>query len=435
MLASIGVSRVADLFTDLPPALRLQEALALPPGLSEVELTRHLSALAHKNQRPRLSFLGAGAYEHFIPATVDAVISRGEFYTSYTPYQPEVSQGNLQAFYEYQTMICELTGMEVSNASLYDGASALAEAALMCSHITGKKRILLARNIHPEYREVVRTYAHAAGLTTVDLAYSPSSQPQSGRLCLESLEDLLETDDIAGVLVQSPNFFGSIEDLAAIGKLVHARGALLVVSVVEATSLGMLKPPGDFGADIVVGEGQSLGLPLNYGGPYLGIMACKQAYMRKMPGRIAGATVDANGRRGFVLTLQAREQHIRREAANSNVCSNQALCALAVSVYLATLGKEGLLQVAELSYQRAHYMYQSLLTRSCFKPVYEAPFYNEFVVRCHKPEQVREKLAEHQVVAGLWLDNLYPELQDSLLCCVTEMHTKDDIDSLINILR
>jgi glycine dehydrogenase subunit 1 len=456
MLKAIGADSVDDLFADLAPELRLQHPLPVPPGLSELELQQHLAALAARNTPARKNFLGAGAYDHFIPATVDAIISRSEFYTSYTPYQPEVAQGNLQVFYEYQSMICELTGMEVSNASLYDGASALAEAALMCVHQTGKKEILLSRAIHPEYRETIKTYCRATDVRVKELDIEPAVWPQdwpqerprdrpqstaltgqtpalTGRTSLASLRQHLSAET-AGVLLQSPNFLGCIEDLAAAEQAVHAVGALLVVCVVEPTSLGVLKPPGVFGADIVVGEGQGLGLPLNFGGPYLGFMATKQVYMRKMPGRITGMTVDARGEEGFVLTLQAREQHIRREAANSNICSNQALCALAATVYLATLGKQGFRQVADICLHRAHYLYNTLLKVPGFKPVFQAPFYNEFVIRCTDAARVHKQLQDHGIAGGLLLSNFYPELKDCLLFCVTELNTKADLDQLVDLL-
>jgi glycine dehydrogenase subunit 1 len=428
MLKTIGVSGIQNLFADIDSGLILKKPLQLAPAMSEPELTRYFTALSQKNLNCGISFLGAGCYHHFIPATVDAVLSRSEFYTSYTPYQPEISQGNLQAIFEYQTMITELTGMDAANASLYDGATALAEAALMCVRITAKKEIIISQAVHPHYRQVVQTYARAAGFSVKEADCS------LGTTSLPKLKSLV-CENTAGVLVQSPNFFGLLEDLQAITDISHKQNSLCVSCVVEPTSLGYLKPPGDFQVDIVAGEGQGLGNPLNFGGPHLGIIACREEYVRKLPGRLVGVTEDAKGDRGFVLTLQTREQHIRREGATSNICSNQALCALAAAVYLATLGPKGLRQVAVLSLERAHYMYNELLKLPGFEKVFSAPFYNEFVIKCPDAAGVNQKLREANITGGLALRDLYPSLTGCLLFCVTELNTKADIDRAIEVLK
>jgi len=427
MLGTIGVASIDALFADIPAPLLLKKPPRLGPALSEPELVRHITALARKNKRITASFLGAGCYHHFIPATVDAVISRSEFYTSYTPYQPEVSQGNLQAIFEYQSMLCELTGMDTVNASVYDGATALAESALMSVRINNKTKVVLSKTVHPQYREVVHTYCSAAGLSVQEV------RTVNGCTDPAALDKLVDADT-ACVLVQSPNFFGLVEDLAAVSALAHTHGALCVVCVVEPTALGLLKPPGAFAVDITAAEGQSLGNAQNFGGPHLGIMGCKSEYVRRLPGRLVGMTRDSKDRRGFVLTLQAREQHIRRQAATSNICSNQALCALAAAVYLATLGYKGLRRVAELSASHAAYLYERLVELPGFEEVFPSPFYNEFVVRCPDAPAVNKKLAGAGILGGLMLENYYPELKNCLLFCVTEMNTRQDIDTLLEVL-
>jgi glycine dehydrogenase subunit 1 len=386
-----------------------------------------MQELAAKNRVPALTLRGAGAYHHYIPAVVGHVVSRSEFYTAYTPYQAEISQGILQGIYEYQTMIAGLTGMQVANASMYDGASALAEAAVLAAKTLGKDRIVMVRSIHPEYRQVVRTYAWANGYEVVETPFA-----QSGGLDREALLDSVD-DRTAAVLVQSPNFFGVIEDLAAVERDVHAKGAWLVAGFTEALSLGLLKPAGEIGADIVAGEGQSFGNPLNFGGPYLGIFAAQGKLLRKIPGRLAGATVDREGRRGFVLTLQTREQHIRREKATSNICSNEALCALAAGVYLASLGKN-LHKLAWLNVQKARYLKEKLSALPGWSPVFDGPVFNEFAVRCPDPAGANAKLERNGIVGGYEAGRDYPELSDVLIFCATEMVTKEQMDRVAGIL-
>jgi len=372
-------------------------------------------------------FLGAGAYHHFVPAVVDAVISRGEFYTAYTPYQPEISQGTLQAIFEYQSMICALTGMEVSNASHYDGATATAEAVITAVNVHRLKRrkIVISPWVHPEYRAVVRTYTQGMGLTIVE---NGGSQNNNG------LTDLLD-DGTACVIVQYPDFLGRFEDLSVLAEAVHAVRALLIV-VANPIALGLLKPPGEFGADIVVGEGQGMGAGLNFGGPYLGFFATRKKYVRKMAGRVVGQTVDTEGNRGFVLTLSTREQHIRRERATSNICTNQGLVALAAAVYMVALGKTGLRRVAELNYHKAHYAQRRIAGIDGYSALDDKPFFNEFVVRCPQPvKEINDYLLdEWGIIGGYDLGRDYPHLKDHMLVCVTEMNPREDIDTLVEAL-
>ena len=432
MLEAIGAGSIAELFEMVPEDLRLKRELKLPPAMTEMELTAHMAGLARKNSSAsdKVCFLGGGSYDHFIPAVVDYVGSRGEFYTSYTPYQAEASQGNLQVFFEYQTLITQLTGMDVSNASLYDGASAAAEAVLMCLAATGRTgRIVLAGSVHPEYRQVVATYLENLDIEVVTV---PATQ---GTVAPEQLLAAIN-DRTACVLVQQPNFFGCLEVVAAIGKIAHDAGAMFVVAV-DPISLGLLKRPGEYGADIVVAEGQSLGTPLSYGGPYLGILACREQFVRRMPGRITGQTVDRRGRRCFVLTLQTREQHIRREKATSNICTNQGLFALRATVYLAAMGPKGMREVAELCLQKAHYACDRLAATERLSPAFDRPFFKEFVVR-DAAGAVREMLAEAGEAgyfAGIPLEQWYPDLADSLLVTVTEKRTKAEIDGLAACLE
>ncbi len=427
MLNSINIENVSELFKDVPPSLLLKENLKIPKGLSEIELKDLLGKISKKNNVNFSYFLGAGAYKHFIPSIVNHIISRSEFYTSYTPYQSEISQGTLQAIYEYQTMICNLTGMDVANASMYDGASALAESCIMAVNITKRREILISKAIHPDYRQVVNTYCEAHGFLLVEVGFS------DGVTSINELKEKI-SDKTAAFLVQSPNFFGCIEHLNEIENIVHYNGSLLNVCVVEPTSLGILKSPGDFGVDIFVGEGQSFGNPLNFGGPYLGIMATKQEYVRQIPGRIVGATVDKDGERGFILNLQAREQHIRREKAGSNICSNEALCALAASVYLSALGKNGLREVSELCLQKAHYLAYELKEVGA-EVVFSNQFYNEFVVRVKDAEIVNSKLLDNGIIGGLELGKYYPELDNCLLFCVTELNGREDMDRLVGVVK
>jgi glycine dehydrogenase subunit 1 len=438
MLQTIGIKETNALFADIDPAIRLPSLQEMPDALSEQELMEHIGRLAGRNRLPELSFLGGGAYHHFIPATVDAILQRGEFFTSYTPYQPEVSQGNLQAIWEYQSMIASLTGMDVANASLYDGATAAAEAMLMCVNTKKRRGFLVSRAVDPHIREVLATYAAAHDVAIKEISL------ENGKTSPAHLEAELN-GECAGIIIQSPNFFGIIEDYTGAAKLAHAKDALVVACFTEALALGMLRPPGDLDADIVAGEGQSFGISLSFGGPGLGIIACKETFLRKLPGRIVGRTVDREGKQGFVLTLQAREQHIRREGATSNICSNHALCALAASVYLATLGKEGVRGVAELNYHRAHYAKKNILAisgkrgkktvGSKFSAVFTEPFFNEFVVKTRHAEKLIGELAHENIAAGIPLEQYYPELKDCFLVTVTEMNRKTDIDRFVKILK
>lgn len=428
MQAAVGVAGLEELFADIPEKFRLKQIPDIPPAMSEQETLSLMKDLAGKNRLPKLTLAGAGAYDHFIPAVVGHIAGRAEFYTAYTPYQAEISQGILQAIYEYQTMIAHLTGTEIANASMYDGASAMSEAAVLCAKMSNRTKIIVARSVHHEYRQVLRTYCWANGYTVVELPYAPS-----GQVDLDALQRKID-DQVAAVLVQSPNFFGIIEDIAPLANAVHQKGAFLVAGFTDGTSLGILKPAGASGADFVVGEGQSFGNPLNYGGPYLGIFAAKEKYMRRIPGRLVGATVDKNGKRGFVLTLQTREQHIRREKATSNICSNEALCALAAGVYLAALGKN-LRKLAELNVYKAQYLKNSLLGIAGWKDVFSAPSYNEFVLRCPDAKKVNEKLKNEGIIGGYELQKDYHELENALLFCATEMISREDMDKVVAILK
>jgi glycine dehydrogenase subunit 1 len=426
MLLEIGMKGIDELFAEVPENVRLKRKLNLPKAMSEMEISAHMRELAGKNiNTDRYTcFLGAGAYDHYIPSIVNHLVSRQEFYTAYTPYQPEISQGTLQAIFEYQTMICKLTGMDVANASMYDGASALAESASMACQTTKRKEILVARNIHPESREVLRTYARFNESQIVEFGY------KDGKVDYRELESKLSINT-AAVIVQTPNFFGIVEDLKELAELVHKNKALLIVSC-DPIALSLLKPPGEFGADVVVGEGQSLGNSLSFGGPYLGFFAAKKELLRKMPGRIVGETVDKEGRRGFVLTIQTREQHIRREKATSNICSNQALNALKATIYLSTMGKQGMKEVASLCTRKAHYAYEKLLETGLFSPVFNTPFFKEFVVKYHGDvAELNKKLLEHKIIGGYNLGDEYPEMENCWLLAVTEKRTKDEIDDLI----
>jgi len=428
MQAVIGVTSLDDLFADIPQKFRLKQMPDIPAALSEQQTVAVMSDLARKNKLPQFTLTGAGAYHHFIPAVVGHIISRAEFYTAYTPYQAEISQGILQAIYEYQTMIAHLSGTEIANASMYDGASAMAEAAVLCAKMSNRTKIIVAGSVHPEYRQVVRTYSWANSYTIAEIPYTASGQFDQA-----ALQNELD-DQVAAVLVQSPNFFGVIEDIAPIVDAAHKKGALLVAGFTDGTALGILQPAGASGADFVVGEGQSFGNPLNYGGPYLGIFAARENFMRRIPGRLVGATVDKNGKRGFVLTLQTREQHIRREKATSNICSNEALCALAAGVYLATLGKN-LKKLAELNIYKTQYLKNKLLGLKGWQEVFTAPIYNEFVLRCPNPKLANEKLKNKGIIGGYELQKDYPELENTLLFCATEMISKEDIDRVIKILK
>ncbi len=421
MLKAIGVSSLDDLFLDIPEAYRLSGLPDLPPALSEQEAWRHVLDLSAQNTSPAMTLMGAGAYHHYIPAVVGHMIGRSEFYTAYTPYQAEISQGILQAIYEYQTMIARLTGLPVANASMYDGASAMAEGAVLAGKTINRDRILISRTVHPEYRRVVATYCAANSYTLTEIPYGAA-----GRVDTEALMAAVD-DRTAAVCVQSPNFFGIIEDFRQIEPVAHSTGALLIAGFTDATSLGLLKPAGAWGADIVCGEGQSFGNPLNYGGPYLGIFAATDQFLRNIPGRLSGMTVDLDGNRGFVLTLQAREQHIRREKATSNICTNEALCALAASVYLVSLGKN-LRKLAELNVYKAMYLKEQLAALPGWEAPIAGPGYNEFVLTCPDPGRVNAAWQEAGIVGGYVLSKDYPELPKGLLLCGTEMLSKDDID-------
>jgi glycine dehydrogenase subunit 1 len=429
MLATIGVERFEDLLTEIPASARLNRALALPPALTELEVRREIGGLLDRNAHADRSpcFLGAGAYDHAIPSIVPFLASRSEFSTSYTPYQAEMSQGLLQTIFEFQTMVCELTGMDVANASMYDGASALAEAALMACRVTKRSRIVLAGTIHPHHRQVLATYLsgishpiHAVRVT-------------DGRVDLDDLRQSL-TDDTAAVLVQHPNFFGNMEDVTAIAEAAHGRGALAVASV-DPLSLGLLAPPGVWGADVAVGEGQALGNPMSFGGPFVGFMATKKDFMRQIPGRIVGSTVDTKGRPGYCLTLQAREQHIRRERATSNICTNQALMALTASIYLATLGPNGLREVGEQCLAKSHYTAERIAAVKGFSRASSAPFFKEFVVRTPRPPaEINAALLKAGIIGGLDLGRFDAAWTNQWLVCVTEKRTREEIDRMVAVL-
>jgi len=431
MLAAIGADSVSALFQEIPEDARLNRPLKFAPALTELELTRHMSQLAAENDHAgsKVCFLGGGSYDHFVPAVVDAVGGRSEFYTSYTPYQPEVSQGNLQVVFEYQSLMTRLTGMDVANASVYDGASAAAEGVLMamsCSQRLG--RVIVPASLNPEYRVTIATYLENLGTELVTIG------TPDGVLSLEDLTSALN-DQTACVVLQQPNFFGALEDVDAIANLTHQAGALLV-SVFDPISLGLLRRPGDFGADIAVAEGHTLGTPLSFGGPYLGIMTCRQEFVRRMPGRIAGQTVDRRGNRCFVLTLQTREQHIRREKATSNICTNQGLFALRATVYLSTLGPQGLRETAELCLQKSRYAVEQITASPRFSLAFNQPTFKEFVIRDHQAqvEPLLEAARAQGFLAGIPLGHWYPELADCFLVAVTEKRTKAEIDQLAAVL-
>jgi glycine dehydrogenase subunit 1 len=426
MLGAIGLDSLDQLFDMIPPEYRLKRPLAIPEALGEMELTSAVGALIGRNAGAdvRPCFLGAGSYDHFIPAVVDQLASRGEFYTAYTPYQPEASQGTLQATFEYQTLVTQLTGMDVSNASLYDGGSAVAEAMLMALGVTRRQgRIVVAGSVHPEYRQIVSTFL--ANLVP-ELVVVPATH---GRVDPGLLAEAIN-EETAAVVVQQPNVFGQLEDVAALVDAAHQKGALAIVSV-DPISLGLLRRPGDYGADIVVAEGQSLGNPMAFGGPYLGIMACREAYVRKLPGRIVGQTTDRHGKRCWVLTLQTREQHIRREKATSNICTNQGLLALRASIYLAAIGPQGLRQAAELSTRKAHYAAEQLAKVPGVSLAFPGPFFKEFVIRTKAdPNRVLRAVGDAGFHGGIALGRWYPDLADAILIAVTEKRTKDEIDGL-----
>jgi len=436
MLATIGVKKIEDLFKDIPARFRFPD-LKLPSALTEMEAASELGELASGNETVRdlVSFLGAGAYNHYIPSVVDHILRRGEFYTAYTPYQPEVSQGTLQAIFEYQSLITALTGMEVSNASHYDGATAVAEAANMAyAQFRGKRtKVVLSPTVHPQYRAVLRTYTQGMGLELVGDEPGTVNGEQLSVNSVESLISLID-ENTALVVVQYPDFFGRIFDYTKLIETAHGKGALVCVAA-NPTALGLFKSPGEMGADIVVGEGQPLGIPLSYGGPYLGFFATRKQFVHKMAGRLVGETVDTRGQRAYVLTLTAREQHIKRERATSNICSNQGLMALASAVYLSVVGKTGLRQVAELCYHKAHYAAEQLSKIKGFETCFDAPFFHEFSLCCPRPvAEINAHLLEHGIIGGYDLGQDYPALKDHMLIAVTEMNTKEDIDALVEVL-
>lgn len=431
MLEVIGLNSVEDLFSDVPNDVKLNRDLDLEPSMSELEVASYLTKLSKSNStiNDLTCFLGAGAYDHYIPSIVGHITSRSEFYTSYTPYQAEISQGTLQYIFEYQTLICNLTEMDVANASLYDGGTAVAEAAFMASSITRRDEVVISKTVNPEAREVLKTYAHLQGIKVIEI------EDKEGVTDIDELKKHV-TDKTAAVIVQSPNFFGIIEDIKAVEEIAHSQKKTMLITSVDPISLGILKTPGSLGADIVVGEGQPLGIPLGFGGPYLGFMATKKAYMRKLPGRIVGQTVDVDGKRGFVLTLQAREQHIRREKATSNICSNQGLNTLAAAVYLITLGKEGLREVAQQATQKAHYAFNQITKSGDYKPLFDKPFFKEFAVTSSvDTKKVNKKLLEEKILGGYPLEKDYPQFKNGILYAVTEKRTKEEIDKLSSVLE
>jgi glycine dehydrogenase subunit 1 len=428
MLSAIGVKSIDELFECIPERYRLREALKLPGPFSEAEVIDYFKQRAGENSLGYSSFLGAGVYDHLRSVIVDTILLRGEFLTSYTPYQAEITQGTLQAIFEFQTLMCQLTGQEVANASMYDGSTATTEAALMAERITGRSRVLVAKTVHPEYRDVLKSYAKHSGMQVEEIGYAANGTVDS-----KALQAALK-DDVAAVIVQSPNFLGVLEDVAADADAVHAAGALLVVAVTEGVSLGALKPPAE--ADIVAMEGQSFGLAPSYGGPFVGVIASREKFVRQMPGRLAGQTVDTEGRRGFVLTLAAREQHIRREKATSNICTNQALCALAATVHLSLLGKEGLREMAHQNLSKARFALSELEKIPGVKRKFDSPFFNEFAIELPRSvRMVNAELLKEKIVGPLSLGSLYPELTKTALVCVTETTTRAEIERFAAALR
>ena len=417
MLDALGLARSEDLYAHLPPEALMNGPLNLPAGKSEYEISDYFKARGAQNANGFASFLGAGVYSHYRPALVDTVVSRGEFLTSYTPYQAEISQGTLTSIFEFQTMLCQLTGMDVANASMYDGSTALPEAALMARRITGRDRIVVARSVHPEYREVLATYTKYENIEVEEAGYEPVSG------CIDAKELASKVDEAtAAVLIQSPNFFGVIENVEEIATIAHAKGALLAFLFTEAVSLGLLEPPRS--ADIVAGELQSFAIPPSYGGPFAGVIATKEKFMRQLPGRLVGETKDSNGNRAFCLTLSAREQHIRRERATSNICTNQALIALMATVFMTVYGKAGLRELAAQNLSKAHYLGSQVKRR------FSGPYFNEFVAVTDHPELKNRRLEEKKIIGGLPLARFYPELEGCMLLCCTEMNRRQDIDEL-----
>lgn len=430
MLNTIGVQSFEELINNIPAELKLTEPLNLPNPLSEYELIRAMTELAEKNRNltQTVSFLGAGAYDHFVPAAIDHIISRSEFYTAYTPYQPEVSQGTLQAIYEFQTLICEITGMDVANASMYDGGSALAEAALMALNETRRNELIISKGVHPHYRQIIKTYCHGQGISIREI------ELDHGVTDINQLQEMV-SDKTAAVLIQHPNFLGNLEEVTELEPVIHRSGTLFVTSSAPI-SLGLLAPPGEYNADIMTGEGQTLGNALNYGGPYLGLFAVKKKYVRRMPGRIVGATVDLQGRKGYVLTLQTREQHIRREKATSNICTNQALNALAGTIYLTLMGKHGFKTVANHCLQKAHYLAEALDSLENVNLKFQQPYFNEFVIEVpDSPANVLRELNQQNIIGGLDLSVFDYGLSNCILVAVTEKRTRAELDQYVTALQ
>lgn len=429
MLAACGVSSFDELLKGIPVSLR-NPKLDIPEGLSELEIQALLKNIGAQNANTReyLSFLGGGSYEHFIPAAVFQIAGRGEFYTAYTPYQPEASQGTLQAIYEYQSLMAELTGMDISNGSHYDGATSLAEAAILACKQTDRSTILISKSVHPHYRRAVKTYVEGTPYKVVEFNFRPDGAFDKSDLFSKV------GPDVAGVVFQTPNYFGILENLDRMSEELHAAGALMIL-VAEPTSMALLKSPGEWGADVAVGEGQPLGLPVSFGGPYLGYFAVTRALMRRVPGRLVGLTKDSEGKRAFALTLQAREQHIRRERAASNICTNQALCALAACINMTLMGKHGMKELADLNMDRAFYLRAKIAQLKGYTVDLQAPIYNEFVVKSEKPfAEIQEKLLAKKIFAGIDLEQFYPELKNSFLVCATETKTKEDLDRFAEAL-
>jgi glycine dehydrogenase subunit 1 len=428
MLDSIGVKSIDELFSSIPEAYRLKEALKLPGPFSEAEVVQYFEQRASENSRGYSSFLGAGVYSHLRSVVTDTILQRGEFLTSYTPYQAEMAQGTLQAIFEFQTLMCQLTGQEVANASMYDGSTATTEAVLMAERLTGRQRVLVARSVHPEYRDVLRTYAKNSGLHVEELPFSAT-----GTLDTNALKSALK-DDVCAVVVQSPNFFGAIEELQLVAEMARREGALLVVAITEALSLGLVRPPEE--ADIVAMEGQSFGLAPSYGGPFVGVIASREKYVRQMPGRLAGQTTDLEGRRGFVLTLATREQHIRREKATSNICTNQALCALAATVHLSLLGKEGIREMAGQNLAKAQFALTELEKIPGVKRTFSAPFFNEFTIELPRSVKiVNAELLKSKIIGPYVLGSAYPELTKHALVCVTETISRKEIERFVGAVK
>ncbi len=423
MLREIGAKSVDDFFASIPSEFRLARDLKVPRQMAESEIMEWFKARSNENTTGFHIFLGAGAYNHYRPVVIDSLISRGEFFTAYTPYQAEIAQGTLQSIFEFQTMICELTGMEVANASMYDGSTGAAEAVMMAVRLTGRSKALVARSVHPEDREVIRTYAKYQGMPVAEVNFA-----DNGRLDLKALDAAID-DQTACILIQSPNFFGTIEDVAAVADIAHKKGALVVVSIAEALSLGIVRPPVE--ADILSMETQSFGIPLGYGGPYAGVIATKEKFVRQIPGRLVGETRDKNGKRGFVLTLSTREQHIRREKATSNICTNQALIALMANIYMTIYGREGLKELAKQNLAKAAYARQQFAKKA--KVLFDsAPRFNEFVVQTgDDPYVVGQRLTDKHIVGGFPLKKFYPELGNAAVWCCTEMNTREAIDAAV----